>query len=166
MKKLSIFLLLLAFSSQVFAQVIQLPEIEITAVNYKYLSSVDTDDTPMSVKMLQEKVAMYDLKSSEFYNDEYATYNISFYIPEGKILAAYDKNGKLIRTIEKYKNVKLPKTVREAIAKRFPNWTAVSDFYKVNFHYMNEVTDKLYKVKLENGDKKMRVKINEKGDFM
>ncbi|MCA0152861.1 nicotinate-nucleotide adenylyltransferase [Winogradskyella vincentii] len=166
MKKLFILLLLLAFSSQVYAQVIELPEIEISAVNYKYLSSVESDDTPMSVKMLQEKVAMYDLKSSEFYKDEYATYNISFYIPEGKILAAYDKDGKLLRTIEKYKDVKLPKTVGEAITKRFPGWTVVSDFYKVNYHYMNKVTDKLYKVRLENGDKKMKVKINEKGVFM
>ncbi|MCA0133192.1 nicotinate-nucleotide adenylyltransferase [Winogradskyella alexanderae] len=166
MKKLSIYLLLLAFSGQVFAQVIELPEIEITAVNYKYLSSVDSDDTPISVKMLQEKVAMFDLKSSEFYNDEYATYNISFYIPDGKILAAYDKNGKLIRTIEKYKDIKLPIAVREAIAERFPNWIAVGDVYRVNFHYMNEITDKFYKVRLENGNKKMKVKITEKGDFM
>jgi len=47
MKKLFILILLLAFSSQVYAQVIELPEIEISAVNYKYLSSVDSDDTTM-----------------------------------------------------------------------------------------------------------------------
>lgn len=166
MKKLVVLLLLLTFSSQLFAQVVKLPEIEITAVNYKYLSSVDADDTPMSVKMLQEKVAMYDLKGSDLYNDEYESYNISFYIPEGKILAAYDKDGKLLRTIEKYKDIKLPKNVRMAIAERFPNWNIVSDIYKVNYHYLNEVTKKLYKVRLENGNKKMKVKINEKGDFM
>ena len=58
---------------------------------------------------LEEKVAMFDLRSSEYYNDEYDTYYVSFYIPDGKILAAYDKEGKLVRTIEKFKNVKLPK---------------------------------------------------------
>ena len=54
-----------------------------------------------------EKVAMYDLKSSDLYSDEYATYNVSFYILDGKILAAYAKDGKLLRTIEKYKDIKL-----------------------------------------------------------
>lgn len=42
---------------------------------------------------------MHDLKSSDLYSDEYATYNISFYIPDGKILTTYDKDGKLLRTI-------------------------------------------------------------------
>jgi hypothetical protein len=108
---------------------------------------------------------LFDLKNSEYYNDEYDTYNISFYIPEGKILAAYDKDGKLIRTIEKFKNVKLPKAVSLAIAERFPNWSMTSDVYKVSFHKNNDVAKKQYKVSLENSDKKMKVKLDEKGNF-
>ncbi|WP_299122581.1 nicotinate-nucleotide adenylyltransferase [uncultured Winogradskyella sp.] len=165
MKKSILVILLLAMSSLVFSQVIELKEVEITAVNYKYLSAVDSDETPISVKELEKKVAMYDIKSSEFYNDEYSTYNISFYIPDGKILAAYDKNGKLIRTIEKFKNVKLPKAVSSAIAERFPNWSMVSDVYQVVFHKSNDTAKKQYKVRLENGDKKMKVKLDEKGNF-
>ena len=53
-----------------------------------------------------------------------------------------------------------------AIAERFPNWTVVSDVYRVNYHYPNEVTKKLYKVRLENGGKKIKVKLKEKGDFL
>jgi hypothetical protein len=166
MKK-SIFILLLLFlSSQINAQVIELPEVVITAVNYKYLNSVDSEENSLSVQMLQEKVAMFDLKSSEYYNDEYDTYHISFYIPEGKILAAYDKDGRLLRTVERFKNVKLPRDVQSAIAERFPNWTLLSDVYKVNFHRENAITKKQYKVKLKNGDKVMRVKLDDKGTFM
>lgn len=116
--------------------------------------------------MLEEKVAMFDLKSSEFYNDEYETYYISFFIPEGKILAAYDKDGRLIRTVERFKNVKLPPTIMEAIAKRFPNWSMVSDVYKVNFHDATAKATKQYKVRLKNGDKTMRVKIDGDGNFI
>ena len=165
MKNPILIILLLALSSQVFSQVTELKEVEITAVNYKYLNEVDSKDVAITVKQLEEKVAMFDLKSSEYYNDEYDTYNISFYIPDGKILAAYDKNGKLIRTIEKFKNVKLPKAVRDAVAKRFPNWSMTSDVYKVSFHKKNDVAKKQYKVNLENGDKKMKVKLDEKGNF-
>lgn len=166
MKKSILILLLLALSSQVFSQVTELKEVVITAVNYKYLNAVDSAENPMTVQQLEEKVALFDLKSSEYYNDEYDIYNISFYIPDGKILAAYDKDGKLIRTIEKFKNVKLPKAVRDAIAKRFPNWSMTSDVYKVSFHRNNKTAKKQYKVNLENGDKKMKVKLNEKGNFL
>lgn len=166
MKKSILIILLITFSTQVYSQIIELPEVIITAVNYKYLNAVDADTNDLTVQMLEEKVAMFDLKNSEFYNDEYDTYNISFYIPDGKILAAYDKNGKLIRTIEKFKNVKLPEYVRNAIAERFPNWSMTSDVYKVNFHKDNDVAKKQYKVRLVNGDKRMRIKIDDKGNFL
>jgi len=165
MKKSILILLLLALSSQVFSQVTELKEVLITAVNYKYLNAVDSEQNAMTVKQLEEKVAMFNLKGSEFYNDEYETYNISFYIPDGKILAAYDKDGNLVRTIEKFKNVKLPKAVRDAIAKRFPNWSMTSDVYKVSFHIDKGVAKKQYKVTLKNGNETMKVKLDEKGNF-
>jgi len=165
MKKPILIILLLALSSQVFSQVTELKEVVITAVNYKYLNAVDSEDNAISVQELEEKVAMFDLKSSEYYNDEYDTYYVSFYIPDGKILAAYDKEGKLVRTIEKFKNVKLPKAVRDEIVKRFPNWSITSDVYKVSFHKDNDVAKKQYKVNLKNGDEKMKVKLDEKGNF-
>jgi hypothetical protein len=51
----------------------------------------------------------------------YDNYVVSFYIPEGKILAAYDKDGRLLRTAERYKDVAVPKKVREAVAKKYGN---------------------------------------------
>ena len=163
MKKSILILLLFALSSQVYSQVTELKEVEITAVNYKYLNAVDSQENSVSVQMLEEKVAMHNLKNSDLYDDEYDTYYITFYIPDGKILAAYDKDGKLIRTIEKFKNIKLPTEVRDAIAERFPNWSMVADVYKVNYH--KGAVKKQYKVKLENGSETMRVKLDENGDF-
>ncbi len=163
MKKPILIILLLVLSSQVYSQVTELNEVVITAVNYKYLNAVDSEDTDISVQLLEEKVAMHNLKDSDLYDDDYDTYHITFFIPEGKILAAYDKDGKLIRTIEKFKNVKLPMRVRDAIAKRFPNWTMVEDVYRVNYHKGS--VKKQYKVTLEKEDETMKVKLNEKGDF-
>ena len=163
MKKPILIILLLALSSQVYSQVTELKEVVITAVNYKYLNSVDSKDSDVSVQLLQEQVAMHNLKDSNLYNDEYDTYYVTFFIPDGKILAAYGKDGKLIRTIEKFKNVKLPIKVRDAIAKRFPNWRMVEDAYRVNYH--KGVAKKQYKVTLKNGDETMKVKLDEKGNF-
>jgi hypothetical protein len=166
MKNLIISLFVIGCISQVFSQPITLPEVDITAVNYKYLHAVDSDDSAISVKMLQEKVAQFDLRKSEFYDDEYDTYTVSFFIPEGKILAAYDKNGTLIRTIEKFKNVKLPPQVRYAIAERFPKWEFYRDAYLVKYHYEKGVTKNEYKVRIRSGNKVQKIKISDDGDFL
>jgi len=141
-----------------------LPEVTVVATNYKYLKSVGGKEVAQPVQTLQRSAAAYDVKKSEYYEDDYETYFVSFYIPEGEILAAYDKNGKLIRTAEKYKNVKLPSAVTSAVANRFPNWKISNDTYQVTY-YDDKGANKKYKLLLENGDKRMKVKVNEAGEF-
>ncbi len=166
MKKLIIGLLVFGLTTQfMFSQITELSEV-VVSVNYKYLNAIDNQETAVPVKMLQEKVALYDVKKSELYRDEYDTYTVSFFIPDGKIVAAYDKDGKIMRTIERFKNIKLPYNVTRAIVKRFPNWKMVNDVYKVNYHDKSGIIKNQYKVKLENGDKKMTVKVTDKGEFL
>ncbi len=156
-------------TTQTFSQVISdgmLPEIEVYALNYKYLNSIDNAEAPVPVKLLERKVANFDVTEAEFYRDDYDFYNVSFYIPEGKIVAAYDKKGKLLRTIEKFKNIKVPKSVTKSVAKRFPGWIIYEDVYKVSYHKNSGVTKQEYKLTLENGDKRLKVKIDPKGNFL
>jgi hypothetical protein len=81
-------------------------------------------------------------------------------------LAFYDNNGNILHTAEKYKNAALPKSVREAVSNKYPGWAVSKDVYLVN--YVSEKSDaqKVYKLLLENGKKRMKVKLNEKGDFI
>lgn len=151
-----------------FSQVIkpiELSEVKVS-VNYKYLDAIDSKEVAVPVKMLQEKVAFFNLKESDLYSDEYDTYQVSFYIPEGKIVAAYDNEGKILRTIERFKNIKLPKSVTKAITKRFPNWAIVEDAYKINYYGLSGIAKKQYKVRLKNKDKRMVVKVDEDGEFL
>ena len=166
MKKLIFSLIIFSLTFEMYSQITKLPEVVITAVNYKYLNAVDNEETSMNVEMLEEKVAMYDLKNSELYNDEYDTFMVSFYIPEGKIVAAYDKDGVVIRTIEKFENTKLPISVTKAISKRFPNWTIAKDVYYVNYNSASDKANKRYKVKLENNGEIVRVKLDPEGKFL
>ncbi|NAY91325.1 nicotinate-nucleotide adenylyltransferase [Muricauda sp. JGD-17] len=169
MKKLLCGLLILGLTIPSFAQVIkteELSEVVVYATNYKYLNSIDTqEEASIPVEMLRRKVASFNVKDSEYYQDDYDLYNINFFIPEGKILAAYDKDGKILRTAEKFKNINLPKAVKEAVLDRFPEWTITKDVYLVNYHDKTGVSKK-YKLKLENGDKVLRVKVDEKGEFL
>lgn len=141
-----------------------LPEVTVVATNYKYLQSVGGKEVATPVQRLQRAAAAYNVKKSDYYEEDYDTYFISFYIPEGQILAAYDANGKLLRTAEKYKNVKLPPAVTKAVASRFPNWGITADTYQVTYYEEKGAATK-YKLLLQNGDKRLRVQVNDEGEF-
>lgn len=165
-KMLTIPVLIIGFNIHTFAQQ-TLPEVEVkvTATNYKYLKSIKDTTAAEPVNLLQMRAASYDVKKSQFYEDEYDNYFISFYIPEGEILAVYDQNGKLLRTAEKYKNITIPKVVRNAVVERFPNWAIAETVYLVR--YSDAEGGKLvYKLVLENGDKRLKVSANEKGEIL
>lgn len=141
-----------------------LPEVTVVATNYKYLKSVGGKEVAQPVQVLQRSAAEYDVKKSDYYEDDYDSYFISFFLPQGQILAAYDKNGKLLRTAEKYENVKMPTAVSDAVAKKYPGWRVSKNVYLVTY-YDEKGTDKKYKLLLENGTKRMKVKVNEAGMF-
>ena len=164
MKKLILGLLIFGLTTQLYSQVIELDEVEIS-VNYKYLDAVDADVKAKPVKLLEDNALNFETNKDDIYDDEYDNYKVSFHIPDGKIVAAYDNEGKILRTIEKYKNVRLPLEVLQAVAKRFPNWAVVEDVYLVNYH-CDKGTTKQYKIKIQNEDKVVNIKTDEKGNFI
>jgi hypothetical protein len=46
---------------------------------------------------------------------------LSFHIPEGEILASYDAEGNILRTIEKLKNTEIPSIVAKAVVHKYPD---------------------------------------------
>lgn len=169
MKKLIVGLFVIGLTSPVFAQVSeveQLSEVVVKAVNYKYLNATDSKEVAIPVRLLERKAASYNVQDKDFYaEDDYQFYTIFFTIPDGAIVAAYNPEGKIIKTFEKFKNTSLPNAVSAAVYERFPNWTIVSDVYQVTYNERRGV-NKTYKLKLKNGEKTMKVKINESGVFL
>lgn len=169
MRNIVLGLLCIGLTSPALAQIVkteELSEVTVYATNYKYLNSIASEEpAAIPVEMLERKVAAFDLMNSEYYNDEFEFYQISFYIPDGKILAAYDANGEIIRTIERFEDIALPASVRDAVAERFPGWIVSKDVYAVTYHQDRGVTKK-YKLVLSNGEKKIRVKLDETGNFL
>lgn len=158
-------LLTTLFTVRCYAQEIPLPEVTILTRNYKYLRATDKD-AAQPVQALELKAATYDLKNTDFYEDEYDTYYVTFRLPEGYVLAAYDQKGKILYTVEKFKNISLPAVVSTAVVQRFPGWAITSDTYQVAYKSETATSKMIYKLLLENGDKRMRVKLNEKGEFL
>jgi hypothetical protein len=58
----------------------------------------------------------------------------------------------------------LPSAVTNSVTNRFPNWKISNDVYQATY-YDEKGSDKKYKLQLENGNKRMKVKVNEKGEF-
>jgi hypothetical protein len=144
-----------------------LPEVSVVSFNYKYMRSVHDAAASQPVRMLERMAATYDLRQADFYEQEFDNYFVTFYIPSGEILAFYDKNGKILHTAEKFKNIALPSSVSQAVAKRYPGWAITKDVYLVNYYAdSNKDPRKIYKLILENGDKRIRVKTNESGSFL
>ncbi|MEW4922590.1 nicotinate-nucleotide adenylyltransferase [Algibacter sp. 2305UL17-15] len=166
MKKIILGLFIFGLTTQVNSQTVELPE-TVISVNYKYLDAVDVDHVPERVKKLEEEILNYkNIEQSRLYSDKNDIYSVSFYVPEGKIVAAYDVNGKILRTIEKYKNVRLPLVVMQAISKRFPNWGIVEDVYYIRYHIEKDSIKQEYKIKIKNEDETLTVKTDEKGAFL
>lgn len=164
LKTLSILgVLIAAFGAQTVAQ--ELPVVTVFARNYKYLKSIDSKEAAQPVRLLEHRAAAYDVRYTGYYEDEYDSYSVSFYLPSGYVLAVYDSTGRLLNTAERFKNVALPITVRKAVATRYPNWGITKDIYKVQYEDAKEPR-MVYKLTLQNGNKRLRVKTNEKGEFL
>ncbi|MDO5980852.1 nicotinate-nucleotide adenylyltransferase [Flavivirga spongiicola] len=166
MEKILFGLFIFGLTAQVNSQTIELPN-TLISVNYKYLDATDSDNAPKEVKRLEDEILNYNHKEiSKLYNDTDKVYEVSFSVPKGKIVAAYDKNGKIIRTNEKYYNVRLPLEVAQAISKRFPNWGIIEDVYLIKYHCDKDSLKQEYKVKIKNNTEIIKVRTDEKGIFL
>jgi hypothetical protein len=70
-----------------------------------------------------------------------------------------------LRTAEKYEEVDLPIPVLKSVTMRFPNWSITKNIYRVFYHDTDGVK-KRYKLTLENGDQRMKIKIDDTGIFL
>jgi len=168
MRAILIGLFFLGLTSLSYAQVknIQLlSEVEVYATNYNYLKSIISNDIPVAIKLLERKVAKFDVKSLNNYNEIYDTYKVLFFIPEGNISAWYDNKNNIIRTYEKFHDVKLPIPVIKSVLKTYPNWSIESDIYLVTYQ-QDRGANKRYKITLSNSGKRIKIKTDENGEIL
>lgn len=165
MKKLIFGLAIIGLTTQMYSQSIKLNEVEVIA-NYSYIEATNSNDEPLPVQKIQAKVSDYKGKVQDIDRNGQIAYTIVFNNADGNVLAEYSIEGKILSTTEKYKNVRLPLEVLQAISKRFPNWTVLEDTYHLNYQHDKGVTKKVYKIKISNEDKILNIKTNHTGEFI
>ena len=175
MKNLIIVLIIIGLTTTGFAQdksnvfEVALEEAEVFDINYNYLNAIGYMDAAVPVKLLAQKVASFDLEYSNCLKADYdkQEFHVQYKIPQGEILVVYDKEGEIIRTSEKFKDISLPLAVSNAIVDKYPGWIISSDIYRVTYEKDGELnkTYKLFIEKTNIGIKRV-LNINENGKFI
>ena len=165
MKKILLGLFILGVVNLVFAQepeykaqVIELEGVVLKPPNFEYLASVQGKHTPATVKVLERKAAYYDVKESPVYDDSYDAYEVFFSHSDGRVIATYDKDGQIVKSFEKFKDIPVPAPIRNTVYETFPDWTISKHTYVVSY-YRNRSIEKTYHFQIRKGKEKKNLKM-------
>ncbi|WP_313807098.1 hypothetical protein [Flavobacterium sp.] len=125
-----------------------------------YLPEYESKDE--KIRALQDAFIAYDLGKDY---EGYESYLVTMKIEDGSLVATYNENGKLLRVVEKYDNVKLPMAVIYGVYKEFPGWKIVKDKY-LYAQADGDVLKKEYNLKLEKNKETKRIVVNSKGKIL
>ena len=167
--------LLIGLTSLSYSQNIEenmLAEVEIYTSNYDYIKSVEDKYLPKAVVLLKLEVANFDVHESSLhkrgkqndYPDTDGNYNVKFSNNLGTIHAVYDYRGKILKTTERFINVKLPPIVLNSVLKKYPDWTISKDMYFVKYNHNKELQRK-YIVYLKNDNKNIKLRLDNNGNI-
>lgn len=114
------------------------------------------------VRQMQDKFVGYNIGKDYEGHEEYLVF---FDAEEASLVATYNDTGKLVRVVEKYDNVKLPRSVIFSVYKSFPGWTIVKD----KFLYTQsdgDVLRKQYNLKIKKDRDVKRLVVNPNGEIV
>lgn len=165
-----IIIILLSFSFTALAQVTEKGKIKIEELPGVVIKRVGTDfsvyipdnNPDQRVKMVEEKFIAYDLgKDAEGYEE----YLVVMEAKNGSLTATYNENGKLVRVVENFKNVRLPSEVIYSIYRTYPGYSIVND----SFLYTQEdgdVIKKQYNVKIKKDKEVVKLLVRPNGEII
>ena len=155
----------LGFSQTNGIQQVELSEVYVTPLNLTYLRTVQDEDTPETVKNLENKASRYDITEAPIFDRKFEAYEVIFKDSNGKIVATYDENGKILSSLERFKDILLPEKVRNSVHKNFPDWQLHSDTYLVSY-FLDKEVKRVYKVQLRKDGKRKNLKIDVAGNII
>ncbi|MEB8329295.1 hypothetical protein OO009_07990 [Flavobacteriaceae bacterium KMM 6897] len=137
---------------------VKLIGVTVTPLNTTYLRKVQDKETPEIVKKLENTAARFDVTEASIYDGNHEGYEVVFEQTNGRIIATYDKNGKIISSFEKFTDLNLPPTVRNNIAKKYPNWIVYKDAYLVSYYVNSEHVKKVYKIQIRKDNERKNLR--------
>ncbi|OSY87258.1 hypothetical protein WH52_12415 [Tenacibaculum holothuriorum] len=157
----------LSFSQNGGNQNITLEAVTIKPLNLTYLKKVHTKETPEVALALENEAARYDITEDPIFDKEFEAYEVVFRAKTeggstGRITATYDSDGKILKSVERYKNILLPKKLINLLYKKYPGWRIHKDVYLVNYRD-NKETRKVFRVQIRKDGKRKNLKLDYNG---
>ena len=125
-----------------------------------YLQEIEVAALPKALYAFQKDLCSYDLTKNPIYdNTEAATYHVSFKKKQMKAHVTYDRNGVIMGSMERYRNVNLPESLKRKVLRENPGFALQAN--EVIFKYGNssgvEIT---YIVTIFHGRDRKRMKFD------
>lgn len=90
--------------------------------------------------------------------ENFDSYEVNFKSRKGGIIANYDKNGELVRTYQKFKDIALPIPLRKQLVKEYKGWTMTGNTYTARGE-KDKIDKEAYRITLQMGNKNQKIKI-------
>ncbi|WP_224490391.1 hypothetical protein [Robertkochia flava] len=135
---------------------VELEDVVVSAKNEKFLSTVQDEYTPDIARDMEALAARYDLEHNPFSlthitNITQTDYVVEFISNKGYMYAVYDENGDISVCSERYKNIAIPKPVRDQVYNENTGWQIDKNQYKSVFKD-DQLIKREFKMYLKNGD--------------
>lgn len=110
------------------------------------------------IRFMQENFDFNEFLSAIVNRNEFDKYLVTFNSTKGFLEATYTNNGELVETKQLFKNIALPPSVRNELFLQNPGWSLASNKYLATGK-SDRIDREVYKIKIQNGNKKRMVKI-------
>ena len=110
------------------------------------------------IKFMKDRFDFKEFLSAIVNKDDFDEYLVTFNSSKGFLEAIYTNDGDLVQTYQRFQDIALPPSVRNQLYLENKGWTHVSNKYTASGK-SDGLDRELYKIKLENGNKKRTVKI-------
>ncbi|WP_274476195.1 hypothetical protein [Mangrovimonas aestuarii] len=141
--------------------VISSDNIAVNSVNLDYIHKAVDDDTPTRVRDLEGHAARFDITEADEYDSKFDAYEVIFKEDnggEGRVVATYDSEGKILKSYERFTNLMLPRAILSKVTREYPGWVIYKDTYLVSYYHGEDI-DKVYKIQIKKGDERKNLKI-------
>ncbi len=130
-----------------------------------YLRQVQSPFVPEAVKDYQMMAVEYDVAKSDLFDGRDALFLVIFRTLKGSIEASYDWTGELVETVERFRNIALPRKILLSGMENHSGWRVIGTNYYVYF-----VKDRkkriLYTIQIADGKNRKKILLDEEGMIM
>ncbi|HEX9150616.1 MAG TPA: hypothetical protein VF842_00945 [Flavobacterium sp.] len=140
----------------------ELPGVVIKSAGKDFSIYLPDRNPDKDVRALEEKFIAYDLGKDY---EGYENYLVIMETKNGSLNATYNENGKLVRVVENYKNVRLPSSVIYSVYKAYPGWQIVNDKYLYS-QKEGDVLKKEYNLRIKKDKEVRKLVVNSNGDIV